>query len=405
MRAYEFILLEYDSGITFDKWHDKIEKVAFNDLSLAETLNWGTLERFRERNASKQHTDSIVKIVIKACEYADPTKNKEYVTWLLREYTNGNIRQYEDITSTAMDTLATYHKAKIKKLLPPEYKDIGRLKLKDVMNVVQSLSSKVANDGDATVYYEDKDIRVIIPNDLTASKYYGSSDWCTTYPAMFNKYSKDGTLYIIIPKNPERDGEKYQFHFESGQFMNENDAAIADNDSGRELLNRYPVINNIFKKQAISAGNRGWWMRGDDVSEQEIWDYAQSAGWDRVLMKLQNPSDKDIKTAITVEPRNIMFVKRPQEEWMQLLGIKGSNYDGMPLSARYEPNDTRTIVKYLKKPSEKVQMAAVKKCPESIVGMDEPTKAVQEYAISKDEGLMSRIKNLHSDILLKKLQD
>lgn len=411
MRAHEFIF-EYDRTVTYQKWHAKLANTVYNDKSLADVLNWGSLEDMQEKadvkNVSTGRSvflDNLVKIAINACEKADPTNHKEYVPWIIREYVNGNIHQYEDILSTVQENLALYNKAKMKKLLSSEFRDIGRLKFQDLMNVVKGLGTSVANDGDSTVYYEDDDIKVVIPNDLTASKYYGSREWCTTYPDMFKKYSKDGTLYIIIPKNPQRDDEKYQFHFESGQFMDENDTAIADNATGMTLLKRYPVIKDIFKKQSVSAGNRGWWMRGDSVSEQEIWDYAQSAGWDRVLMKLRNPSDDDVKTAIIVDPRNIMFVKRPQEEWMQMLAIKGSNYDGMPLSARYDPNDTRTIVKYLKNPSEKVQMAAVEKCPESIVGMDNPTKKVQEYAISKDEKLLRRINNLDNDILAKMLEN
>jgi hypothetical protein len=41
---------------------------------------------------------------------------------------------------------------------------------------------------------------------------------------MFSHYSTDGQpLFIVIPKNPEHKGQKFQLHFCNGEFMDETD--------------------------------------------------------------------------------------------------------------------------------------------------------------------------------------
>jgi hypothetical protein len=88
------------------------------------------------------------------------------------------------------------------------------------------------NNGQAEKIYEDSAWLVVSPKTLEASKFYGcTSEWCTLFPDMFNTYSSQGPLYIIIDKNnlnntmnPNR---RYQFHFESEQYMNMDDLSIS----------------------------------------------------------------------------------------------------------------------------------------------------------------------------------
>ena len=51
------------------------------------------------------------------------------------------------------------------------------------------------------------------------------TSWCTATgntKTWFDRYAKDGPLYIFIGPN----GEKYQFHYESSQYMDSNDRSI-----------------------------------------------------------------------------------------------------------------------------------------------------------------------------------
>lgn len=56
------------------------------------------------------------------------------------------------------------------------------------------------------------------------------TEWCTATgknDAYFQEYIEDGPLYIIINKsNPK---EKYQFHYETNSFMDQNDVSIYGN--------------------------------------------------------------------------------------------------------------------------------------------------------------------------------
>lgn len=71
-------------------------------------------------------------------------------------------------------------------------------------------------------------------NYLEPSK--GETRWCTSSPGLqwFDRYIKDGPLYVVIPTNWEgKRGEssglpatRYQFHFQSNQFMDTADDAI-----------------------------------------------------------------------------------------------------------------------------------------------------------------------------------
>jgi len=66
----------------------------------------------------------------------------------------------------------------------------------------------------------------------TSDEMYGAAcelgsgtSWCTATgntKNWFDRYAKDGPLYIFIGP----DGEKYQFHYESSQFMDKNDRSI-----------------------------------------------------------------------------------------------------------------------------------------------------------------------------------
>ena len=75
--------------------------------------------------------------------------------------------------------------------------------------------------------YEDEVWKVVIPHTYDASCYWGNgTEWCTATretSKWYYKYTNDGPLYILINKESNN---KFQFHFPSGQFMNEEDYEI-----------------------------------------------------------------------------------------------------------------------------------------------------------------------------------
>jgi hypothetical protein len=75
--------------------------------------------------------------------------------------------------------------------------------------------------------YEDDKWLIVIPKSYEASCYWGDgTEWCTAYKDSrnyYDQYTSDGQLFININKQT---GEKYQFHFESESYMDEDDIDI-----------------------------------------------------------------------------------------------------------------------------------------------------------------------------------
>lgn len=103
------------------------------------------------------------------------------------------------------------------------------------------------------VLHNGKKWIVMTPTTERAACYLGvSSQWCTTWGPYslekrntdrenyFNKYNKQGPLYIII--NKENHEEKYQFHFQSKQYMNSSDNQIKT----AEFINENEELKYFF---------------------------------------------------------------------------------------------------------------------------------------------------------------
>jgi len=110
---------------------------------------------------------------------------------------------------------------------------------------------------DAELVFEDDEWEVWIPKTYSASCNLGQgTSWCTASTESdyyYNKYKYEygGEYYITINKaNPE---EKYQFHFESDQYMNKNDKEIDLNYFLKEHVDLYkfysPIVINSFLDQ------------------------------------------------------------------------------------------------------------------------------------------------------------
>lgn len=173
-----------------------------------------------------------------------PDKLGQYSKWLLTLYKKEKLRK-EDLYK-AKEYLITYQDLKRKNLLPDDLKDIGKI---DSLSELFTLLSKLGGTGEVTddesylindkffinnnqaqLFFENKRWFIVIPESFDASKFYASdSQWCTRFPENYTHYTKDGPLYVIIDKlklNKNDATRRFQFHFESNQFMNMNDSPI-----------------------------------------------------------------------------------------------------------------------------------------------------------------------------------
>lgn len=256
MRARDFILKEYSREKTATVFGNKILLALQNDKSHAlGGTALGTARAYLQQKAKindpieDSNKTIIINDIMQSLENADPTTNKEYMQWLAKVYANQGIKM-EDLLARGRYALDVYHTYKQKKILPPEYRDIGRIDFNTLeglaqnVDLRQALSDKIEQDaaktmpkGDSEVVYENSQVRIIHPKDQEAACYYGQGTrWCTAATGgnnYFDSYNRGGPMYILLPKQPKYEGEKYQLHFESGQYMDETDSQV---DSVVDLL-------------------------------------------------------------------------------------------------------------------------------------------------------------------------
>ena len=238
MRARQFIF-EYNQQATAQRFGDKLLVTAAKDPSPEIASVFNILDSVRLTGKieldSNTKTNALISIM-QAIEAADPTKNKEYTVFLAKMYAQGGWgARIEDLESKVKPALEKFHLLKLKKKIPAPRNDIMRYAdLADFVAVVDEYpdpeEKKQADKGTSKTVFENDQVRIVVPEDQNAACYYGQGTrWCTasrTSTNYFGHYSKDGPLYILLPKKPKHEGEKYQLHFPSEQFMDENDYKV-----------------------------------------------------------------------------------------------------------------------------------------------------------------------------------
>jgi hypothetical protein len=149
--------------------------------------------------------------------------------------------------------------------------------------------------------YQDAQLRIIRPDNEAAACYYGQgTKWCTAAKNhnMFDTYNKQGSMYIVMPRQPAHGGEKYQFHFPSAQFMNEQDRPV----NVAQLLARFPQLKDVFQDEARQHNNIQFMFRGTEQEyqavTQKISQYV-SQGVKESLQSMNSNIGRSMATAIT----------------------------------------------------------------------------------------------------------
>lgn len=167
--------------------------------------------------------------------------NKGYFTWIYNLLKDGKLKE-EDFYKVK-EYLGIF--AKFFNKLPKENRDINKFKsLSDLYAVIKPFEHKddseptsktselkKIKEEEITKVFENDDWLVMIPKTERASCLIGKgTKWCTAADKsnnMFNHYSKNGPLYVIVNKNARvGDEKKYQLHFETNSFMNEDDREV-----------------------------------------------------------------------------------------------------------------------------------------------------------------------------------
>jgi hypothetical protein len=261
----EQVLLEYNREVTMQNFGKNILAAAAKDKWLVNELmtrirnNSGGLAVTFAELIKTDPQETLAKIM-QYIEAGDPTLHKEYAATIAKLYSRGQ-SPMEDIVSTLADYLTKFDKLKRRKMILPPRNDFNRYTtIGDFLSVVDEYPDPDQNAAAATAtekqnvkeLYRDNSLIVLIPLDEKASCYYGKGTrWCTaaSNANRFKYYSKDGPLYIIIPRQPLDQNDRYQFHFESRQYMDARDQGIGM-PGIEKLVKRFPILTKILQQPA-----------------------------------------------------------------------------------------------------------------------------------------------------------
>ena len=246
-------------------------------------------------------------------EDMEKVKIGKYTQWILKNFVTPNIDLSSGITdpnSPAVKQAIKEYQAlfledlykvtgdlmkfeRFKNRLPQEYRDINKLTPETLYDQVKDFSlektkatadekreaSKTYQHPGADIVYKGSDWTVARISDQgqlgkDAACFYGGyylepqkgeTRWCTSSPGLtwFDRYIKDGPLYVVIPNSPRKFtgnmdlGEKsglpayrIQFHFPSNQFMTPDDRNI----DLVEFLNQQETgLKEYFKPEFMSG--------------------------------------------------------------------------------------------------------------------------------------------------------
>jgi len=386
------------------------------------------LREYNEQRLIHDFGDKLVKrygdvratpeAIIKAIAALDPTPNKELTFWLTMNYANERIARWEDIASRAVPALLKF-KALLRKpnLTPPlSVRDMNQIKglsaLEDITeqyeekeaisNRVQTSAEeqKFYDDGAAELFYNDAQIKVVIPRSKAAAQFFGKGTrWCTAAKNSnkFVEYNSKGPLYIVMLKGTNA---KYQFQWEANQFMNAKDEGINPN----ELARKYPILWKIFKPIAVK--NKSLALHQNPTETMQLAAVQQDG---RAIQYLKNPSEAIQLAAVQQDGRAIQYLENPSEA-IQLAAMRRGGK-----LIRYLKNPSEAVqlsavqqdgwaIKYLKNPSEAMQLAALQQRGRLIEYLKNPSEAVQLAAVQQDGWAIEYLKNPTEAIQLAAVQ-
>lgn len=206
-----------------------------NDIYLDKNLNW-----------------VVHQYINGAFHYGDIDKVKEDLKKFEKYKKNRDIFNSADLNQYDYNTLK-------QKLNNIDDNNINQLGSSARKNAIEKGKDEIEK------YYENNKWFIIIPKTEAAARYWGKrTHWCTAADSeknMFDRYNTHGPLYILIDKN--NPSKKYQFHFESNQFMDVNDDPI----DIPMFLKDNPEIKSIFKNKIDKTDYLTWiWLDKNELS-------------------------------------------------------------------------------------------------------------------------------------------
>ncbi len=298
-------------------------------------LKQNTKNLSTDHDTLAQHK-SAPEIIDHFATHADPTAKKTNTSWIVNQYKKGAIRQEDHPRiKSALEGFEKY-KSKLPSKDINSYKSLGHLE-DAVEPHLGSFSSNreekasIKHEG-ADLIHDGKDLMVHKLKTKEAACHYGAgTKWCTAAREnnMFDDYHKDGPLYVVTNK---KTGDKHQFHFESGQFMDKKDEPIELHN----FVSKNPELKDV---KEFKNTNRGYEFAKNkeefDVGAQKA---INSYYTNRLALanhpnlmphhieKLLNDRNYDIRTASiqhpNATPEHISKALNDEDSWVRWAAIE-----------------------------------------------------------------------------------
>ena len=276
--SMEQVMLQFDSK--------KMKKATARneEWDLERVERWLTTPRFQELFLNFIPTD------------IQENDQAEGLQWILGLYKKGKLGSVRSWTKSLTEKYSAALELFFQQKPFMEEKQLQKLDLEGLLKTVAEARPKIKAHLDKKSYLDadqgkkvildDENWTIYIPTNKGAACELGKgTEWCTAAPGLdyYEEYHTDeDPLIIFIPKHPDHKGEKYQIHFGTGQFMDEEDMSIDDGKKtklislikpakeafGQEIQKE--ISKYVYKKFddgrefiQISDGTKKWYLNGN----------------------------------------------------------------------------------------------------------------------------------------------
>ena len=232
---FESLLLEATPDEIYNSYYKDIPREEFNQIVMSDPQS-------KSNENGIQRIGKFVKLLInlyrkKTLKLEDLPRAKEYLDYVYKHSVSLDSNKIKSLNDL-YDTIKGYY--------AKDTRDLG--------SIISALDEK-----EYRKVFQNELWTIFVPLTEKASCYLGvNTEWCTTWGpqslnskhqdrgSVYSRYHSQGYLYILI-KNSDIN-EKYQFHFQSKQYMDKEDAKI----NIQQFLNNNEEVKHFFFPSLIS---------------------------------------------------------------------------------------------------------------------------------------------------------
>lgn len=247
LNLIESIILEATPDEIYNSYYNDLPRDEFNQIVIADPMSISN-------DTGVKRIGKYAKLLInlyrkKGLKLEDLPRAKEYLEYVYKHNVALDVNKIKSLTDL-YDVVKNYYTR--------DTKDLG--------SIISALNEKEYKE-----LFRGRKFTIFTPFTERASCTLGvNTEWCTTWGpeslnpkhkdrgSLFNRYHTQGPLYILISDSDVND--KYQFHFESKQYMDRDDKRI----DVTEFLNENPDIKNFFFPSLVSDN------QPEDIVKQQI---------------------------------------------------------------------------------------------------------------------------------------